>query len=506
MRTHLPSVSSATCAPQPAAPGGSLSVGRTALLLLGSCLAAALGGCVNVDESVSPRPSEPWRPSAEAAGRAGKDRSDTSAQDWVTVSSAAGLGSATASIGLHPLDLPALVDIALENNPQTRIGWFRAKASAATLGQAESGYYPTATLGADVTFLHARNQTFGGTNNTTRYGPSLNINWLLFNFGNREAQADSAREALYAANYNFNQAFQQVVRDVTVAYYNFYAAQAQLEATRALIKNAEATADAADKKLREGLGNRQDSLRAIAQVSTAQAQLQSNYAQIESARASLADTLGVVVSESLQVVTPENFGKEQTDLLDRDVNQLIVEAIERKPALLAAQSMVRASEADVRAARSALWPEISVGGSGSYYRYTGGTYVGNPQEQYGIGLILNWNIFDGFNRRYAIVKAEADLRAQRETLRQAELQVVSDVWTAYYAYRSSLRQVDATESAVKAQEEAYQAINKGYASGINSLLDLLTSQQSLDDAREQHINARANVGISLANLALALGR
>lgn len=502
MSTDKPFAPSAAIASHPARAAGSSrsAIARGPVLLLGLGVAALLGGCVNVDESVSPRPSEQWRPPSQATGKGGKG---SDGRNWATV--ATPFDSATATIGLHPLDLSALVDIALENNPQTRISWFRAKASAAALGQADSAYYPTANLGADVTFLHSRNATIPGTNNTTRYGPSLNINWLLFNFGGREAQVDSARESLYAANYNFNQAFQQVVRDVTVAYYNFYAAQAQVEATQAFLKNAEATADAANKKLKEGLGNRQDSLRAIAEVSSAQAQLQANYAQIEAARANLADTLGVVVSASLQVVTPENFDKARTDLLDQDVNKLIAEAMERKPALLAAQSLVRASEADVRAARAALWPEISVGGSGSYYRYTGGSYVDNPQEQYGIGVILNWNIFDGFNRRYAITRAEEELRAQRETLRQAELQVVSDIWTAYYAYRSSLRQVEATESAVTAQEQAYEAIKTGYASGINSLLDLLTSQQNLDTAREQNIDARANVGTSLANLALAIG-
>lgn len=504
---------------------------RGAKLLSATLAAAALAGCVNVDDSVSPRPSEQWRPSAQERSAqnadnrkaGGKGSSLASGQDdWLAQERAAqGQGgaaatgsvrtggyparSATALAGMQPLDLAALVDIALENNPQTRISWFRAKAGAAGLGQAESTYYPYITLSGDLTRLHTRNVSTPGTDNTTRYGPSLNINWLLFNFGNREAQADAAREALYAANYNFNQAFQQAVRDVTVAYYNFYAAQSRVEASKAYLKNTEATEDAARKKLDSGLGNRQDYLRARAGVSTARAQLEGDYAAIEQARAALAQVLGIAVSDALQVKAPEQLGAASASLVDQDVNRLIAQAVENKPELLAAQALVRSSEADVRAARAALWPELSIGASGSYYRYSGGSYIGNPAEQYGVGLILSWDIFQGFNKKYAIEKAQSELRAQQETLRQAELAAISSVWTAYYNYRSSLRQIEATEDAVQAQQEAYDAVSKGYGSGINSLLDLLTSQQSLDTAREQAIDARANVGISLANLALAIG-
>ena len=59
---------------------------------------------------------------------------------------------------------------------------------------------------------------------------------------------------------------QQVVRYVAVAYYQFYAAQAQVEASEAYLKTAETTAQSAKKKLDSGLGNRPDYLRAQAEV------------------------------------------------------------------------------------------------------------------------------------------------------------------------------------------------------------------------------------------------
>lgn len=48
------------------------------------------------------------------------------------------------------LTLPELIDIALENNPTTRMYWFQAKQYAAAQGKAEASYYPQVSVGAQV--------------------------------------------------------------------------------------------------------------------------------------------------------------------------------------------------------------------------------------------------------------------------------------------------------------------------------------------------------------------
>lgn len=453
-----------------------------------------LAGCVNVDQEVAPRPTEQWRPPAKALPAPGQ-----------SMGTAQGAQPRTASalIGMGPLDLPILVDIALENNPDTRTSWFAAKSVAAQYGQSLSSYYPQLTLGAQVTRSRTRNILGPGISDyQTTYGPSLDITWLLFNFGQREAIADAAREALYAANFNYNQTYQNVILDVLTDYYNLHAANATLEATRALLANSEATYEAAAKRLQSGLGNKQDALRALAGVRSAEAQLQQNIASIEQARANLARTLGIQVGAYLEIVPPVE--PPSFEGIDEDVSRLVAVALQNRPSLLASYANVREADANLSAAQAALWPELTAGGSAQYLGVNQSTF--NPMENYQAFLALEWDIFDGFNNKYTIQSARSLARQARQQQRAQELSVISEVWSAYFTFRSSIREVQANQAAVQAQHEAYEAINIGYQTGINSLLDLLTAQQDLDSARQNLVTSEASRSISIANLANAIGQ
>lgn len=454
--------------------------------------AVLLASCVDVDRSVAWRPTEQWKPPAEATPRPDGARPGTMANPR----------TASALVGMGALDLPLLVDIALENNPQTRVSWFAAKSVAAQYGQSLSSYYPQVSLGYELSRNKLKNEIFRDTTYyQTAYGPTLDINWLLFNFGQREATADAAREALYAANFTYNQTYQDVVLDVITAYFQMHAAQATVEATKALLANTEATYDAASKKLQSGLGNKQDTLRALASVKSAEAQLQQNIADVERARANLAQVLGIQVGAYLEIVPPLEPPSFQE--MDADVSRLLALALEQRPSLLSAYANVREADANLQAAQADLWPELTAGVSGTYQQTDTDGF--NPVQDYQAFLALEWDIFDGFNNKYAIQSARQLARQARQSLRQQELSVLSNVWTNFFAFRSAIREVQANRSAVEAQREAYEAISIGYNTGINSLLDLLTAQQDLDTAQQNFVQSEADLSISVANLANAIG-
>ncbi|WP_269537763.1 TolC family protein [Cerasicoccus fimbriatus] len=485
------------------------AAGKLALLGVLNVSLFLFHGCVNVDEEVAARPSELWRPPAEAQANAPKPDNPgidavnfVAGQDKYYTQGLAGYEkNPVASVGLPKLDLPALVDIALSNNPETRYTWLIARTRASEYGQSLSEYYPYVSVGASVAREKQKNVAVPGKTYSTAYGPSLNINWLLFNFGEREATANAARQALFASNFTYNQIYQDVVREVLIRYYDLWSAESNLEASKAFLLNTEATFDAADKKLKSGLGNKQDALRALANVKTAEAQIEGDIAAIEAARAKLATALGIEVSASLQIEQIEEFP--EFDTLDADVNRLVAEALQNRPNLLSSYASVREQEFNLDAARADLFPELSAQVSMQYLELTGSNP--SPYNDYVAALVLEWDIFQGFYKWYEIDKQRDRARAARQDARQVELEVLQQVWTAFFAYRSAIKQVDSTTSALDAQQQAYDAISIGYESGINNLLDLLTSQEDLDDARRNLISAKNSLGTSIADLARATG-
>ena len=124
------------------------------------CSSAFLGACVNVDEETSQKPFVYWKAPQDASVehiatnqiKTNKIVSETDAKNpKKNNSEEPRFVRATEKISAgEKLGITDLIDIALENNPTTRIYWFKAKSYAAEVGKANSTYYPQVSFSADV--------------------------------------------------------------------------------------------------------------------------------------------------------------------------------------------------------------------------------------------------------------------------------------------------------------------------------------------------------------------
>jgi outer membrane protein TolC len=73
-----------------------------------------------------------------------------------------------------PLRLVDAVDLALCNNPQTRLSWANAKASAAQVGIARSGFLPE--VDANVSLQRSETWNVPGANGQTSLNGSISFN------------------------------------------------------------------------------------------------------------------------------------------------------------------------------------------------------------------------------------------------------------------------------------------------------------------------------------------
>jgi outer membrane protein TolC len=467
-----------------------MSLARTTLFVLAS--AFLLAGCVDVDHEVASTPQEYWQPVARAKPA-----------ESLTLS------APPANVTDQQLSLPALVDLALTNNPNTRAAWYNAKAAAARLGETNSQYYPQISL--NVTADRAKNRNVGtngqtfaaGTFYTDFIGPSIDLNYVLWNFGKNDADSESSRQALYAANYQYNQQIQDTLLATELAYFNHNAAQGFVEAAQATLNDANTAYNAANQRLTAGLGTRQEERQAFAQVKNAEFQLEQAQAQVETTRAQLAQVLGIPVAANLNIVRSETLPSSTS--IDADVSGLMADAMRQRPDLMAAYANMMQARSNLDSSKDAQYPTISAFANATYGRDYGGNAIGNPQQNYEVGLQASWQIFTGFEQTYAILNAQEQEDAARATLRAQELKVITDVWSSFYAYKSALRQVDSTTAQADAQQEAYTAINTGYTAGLNSYVDLQTSLDNLATARQQKVQAEANLGTAIATLAHATG-
>src|SRR5208282_6114496 len=86
-------------------------------------------------------------------------------------------------------DLPALVDLALRTNPQTRRAWYAAQAADAQLGQSRANNYPKIAADAEGGYLKLPIQ-FPGQTLVVRneaFLPEIKVSYDLLDFGRSRA-------------------------------------------------------------------------------------------------------------------------------------------------------------------------------------------------------------------------------------------------------------------------------------------------------------------------------
>ena len=410
-------------------------------------------------------------------------------------------------------DLPALVDLALHTNPETRVSWEEAKAAAARLERNRSAWYPTLTAMAFGQYFKTSFPIPGGAlvNNGYASFGSLDLAWTLFDFGRREALVDAGAQRLSAANFAFNRKHQEIAYRVATSFFAYQAALAKVTAAQQTFEAARAGSASIQAKLGKGLATRPDLLLAIQEQAKASYDLQDAHSLEIQAHADLTANLGISPSYSLQLI---NLSKLPLPAeLVQSVEKIVDQALEQRPDLMARLAELRAREAEVKKARAEFWPKFSLGGKVGN-QYWGNVHTNPPgNETYSASnmvgsamLTMEWTLFDGFERSNAVHEAEARKNASNAQLDVLRLEITRDIWKAYDDTKNTLEKREYALALLKAAEESYAATQESYTQGFSTVIELLSAQKDLARARYTEIDSRATLLQSAAALVYAAGK
>lgn len=442
-----------------------------ALVALSAC------GSVRNDVGTAKSPATQWVPPANAIPAAAPaSRSDLTLPPNFTPG--------------MPITLAQVVDIALANNSTTRLAWLRARADEAAAGSAQSAYLPEVDLNAQIASTRTRQN---GTQTT--FGPSLALNYLLFDFGGRAAAVEGARQTLIASNFLHNQAIQDVILRTHQAYYSYLDARALLAAEDATITERQKSLDAAGARHDAGVATIADVLQARTALSQAKLNRDSIEGNLRTIEGVLATAMG------LPATTRFDFGELPLDVPTRRVSEavdaLIERAVSQRPDLAAARAAAERADVRIRAVRSQFLPSVGVTGTAgpSWLSGSGSTIA------HSIAVGMRWPLFTGFRNVYDTRQAEIEAQLAREDVRQLEQQVDLQVWTSYYALQTAAQRLATARDLLTSARQSVDVAQSRYRAGVGSILDLLTAESALESARAQEVQARTDWFLSVAQLA-----
>lgn len=399
------------------------------------------------------------------------------------------------------LTLPELTEFALRNNPKTRQAWFAARAAAAGVAIEQADLLPQVTANIGVTRALPVSATTGSPAPwITRYGPSMSLSYVLFDFGVQSNQVEAAEYRLLAANLTQNRALQDVVFQVEQAYYRLLGVDALVRVNVLSLNNIKTAYEAAQKRRESGLATVADVYRVETQVAQAQLNLTRSRGEFEKARGQLAAAVGLPVNRTLNVQTLSS--PPQIHQIEKSIADLLERAKASRPDLVAAEAQARAARASADAAAKAGLPTLEIAGTAGRTAFQDSRPIVN---NYALGLNLRIPLFTGFRDTYSARQAEAQA-AQAQAARDALFQQTElDVWQSYYDLQTAAGGIGSTEAQVKSAEQTAQATLARYKSGFGSILDLTTAQQDESNARVQRVQSYLDWFIALARLNFSIG-
>lgn len=392
--------------------------------------------------------------------------------------------------------LDDVIDVALRNSSEARVAWETARSAAARYGSARGAYFPEVDWNADYT--RQKSAAFGtrASSEQRSYRGNLGVTWLLTDFGGRRAEVQQARQELLAANWEHSAAIQQIILDVQRAYFGHTAARALESSERSAVEEARRNLDAANARHGSGLATIADVLQAKTALAQAQLALDTVSGEISTTRGVLATAMGLPASADFDVALEDDTPP--ITEVESAVEAYLERARSERPELAAARAEADAAAARARVVRAEGHPRLT--GEAD----VGRTYLDSPdreQPTYRASVGLEWSLFKGFSHQYDVRAAEAEARAQSARLADVEQQVLLDVWTSYFNLKTAGQRLRTSEDLFQSANESHEVSAGRYRAGVGSILDLLSTQAALENARATRVQARADWYMAVAQLA-----
>jgi outer membrane protein len=265
---------------------------------------------------------------------------------------------------------------------------------------------------------------------------------------------------------------------------------------------------AAEARLELGLATLPDVLEARSAAAQADYDLQAVIGASEIAHGDLATALGISPTTPLQVESIQALTIPQD--LTVTVEASIDKALAQRPDLMQRVAELRAAHAEVKEAKSAYLPTLSMSGVAGLSKnfssqdQTPGVYSAN-QEFWNARLSLTWTLFDGFARENRLARARANQKQAAAEVDAIRDQVENEVWSAYSTARTALRQQKAAAALLESASSSYNAAFQSYTYGVRSQIDVVSAQRTLAAARTADVNARTQLLTGMAALAFQTG-
>jgi outer membrane protein len=235
--------------------------------------------------------------------------------------------------------------------------------------------------------------------------------------------------------------------------------------------------------------------------------------------------IGVLATAFLFAGSGRLSAQQTPDASPLTLQQAVRIALEKNPERKAALADTKAASADVREAKSFLYPHVAFSesalrGDDPVYvfgsklrqqRFTAADFDLNvlntpaPYTNFGTRFGGTWNLFDSFASWRVVNRAERMKEAATNQLERTDQEIVFRVVDSYYRVLLARKQLETAEQAVKTADAILKRSRDRFASGISVQSDLLSAQVRRASRKQELIQAQNALSLARAQLSTSMG-
>ncbi|MEE2527123.1 TolC family outer membrane protein [Hyphobacterium sp. HN65] len=390
------------------------------------------------------------------------------------------------------------LELTYRSNPTLQAERAGVRAIEESVTQARSAWLPSVSAQASIS--STRTEQSGGffgnrTDSVTPQNYRIDASQAIWRGGEITGAINQAEANVLAAREGLRTTEQTVLLQAATAFLDVRRDGAIAQIRRNNVEVLLAQLDAAEDRFEVGEITRTDVSQAEARLASARAQLAAALSQLAASRA----RYDAVVGQYPATLTPEPPLPE----MPQSVEDALEIALDYSPVLRAAAFNEDSAIANIRSARGAYSPDVSLNASAS--RTNDQNLSGDQTDRYSVTASVSVPLYTGGLNRSRVRQATFNADQARIRVIAARRQVEEVVTTAFNTLIASRSVIDSSQRSVEANEIALEGVQQEAFVGLRTTLDVLNAEQELLEARLTLVSAERDSYVAGLTLLQAMG-
>jgi len=335
------------------------------------------------------------------------------------------------------------------------------------------------------------------------YSFGLSGNWTLFDWGASVKRLSQAKTTAQGAVHDLQWQKDNVTAIVIRSYYNLMRMKKLEEVQEQSVEAAQHNLEQVEAFYTIGSNTKADVLQARVRLANTQLSLITARNNHQLARVKLASDLNLPLEEDFQI--EESISIKPMDIdLDKEIEYMYA----HRSDLLALRSRVQSTKNGLVAAENSRWPSLN-----AYFRYgwndrqfPDDANFFKSEYSWGIGVSLDFSLFDRFSTKSSIMSAKAQSRIAEYNLQLGKLDAVYEVEQLTLSLKEATERINLSEETVSQAEENLRLAEERYRVGAGTILESIEAGVLLTEAKANLVQAQCDYLIAKADFLRATGR